>query len=254
MQKEDPATSVTTDHLRLRRRFRLTDHAMLRYIERGTRIPLDMYWLSLHRRQFAEGRVEDPTDWEILDHIERGVSLVRLRKKFLMGLRTSRHLYRTPKADFVAIGGGLVAVIDRSDGKTMTVITTEMAKSSMPISSLRRNGVLVEEPAPTLTEEERLASSGFRYAIGRTGFSRADLIISLKEIAPEVLVVALMPHDEVVVVVRLRASLEALRAAGGFAAMPYIAGREEFLKLTPGPDAALHGTLTSSGAPLLIAN
>lgn len=237
MQSEDPATSVTTDHLRLRRRFRLTDHAILRYIERGTRIPLDMYWLSLHRRQFAEGKVKDPTDWEILDHIERGVSLVRLRKKFLMGLRTSRHLYRTPKADFVAIGGGLVAVIDREDGKTMTVITTEMAKSSMPISSLRRNGVLAEEPAPTLTEEERLASSGVRYAIRRTGFSRADLIISLKEIAPEVLVVALMPHDEVVVVVRLRMSLEAMRSAGGITATPYYMEHDEFRKLEPGPDA-----------------
>jgi hypothetical protein len=124
MQNDETAASSEKNIPRPRRRsFSLSDHALLRYIERASRIPIDMYWLSLHRRRHLEGVFEDPTDGEILDHIERGVSLDRLRKKLLVGLRTSRLLHQTPKAHYMAIGGGLVAVVDRTDGKAMTVIT-----------------------------------------------------------------------------------------------------------------------------------
>jgi hypothetical protein len=208
---------------------------MLRYIERGSRIPIDMHWLSLHRRRFADGILEDPTDWEILDHIERGVSLVRLRRKFLLGLDATRLLYSTPKADYMALGGALIAVIDRTSNKAMTVITAEMAKACMPISSLRKNGVLAEEPTRTLSEDERRASSGFRYAIRRPSYSPREIIEALERIAPEILVVAVKADDEVVAIVRLRSSLEAVRSEDGFAAYPYAASLDEFMSLEPAP-------------------
>jgi hypothetical protein len=245
MQDDEPEASSKTD-ARLprkpRRRFGLSDHALLRYIERGSRIPLDMHWLSLHRRRHADGIFEDPTDWEILDHIERGVSLERLRRKFVTGLQTSRLLYRTPKADFMAIGGRLVAVVNRADNKALTVIDSEMAKASLPISSLKKNGVLTEEPAPALSEEERLASSGFRYAIGRPGFTSAEIVDELKRIAPEIRAVALGASGEVVVIVRLRASLEAVRSSDAFTAAPYTASQDEFVKLKPVAEATLQSS------------
>jgi hypothetical protein len=236
MQEDETATISEKNPRQPRRPFSLTEHALVRYIERASRIPLDMLWLSLHRQRFAVGIFEDPTDGELLDHIEKGTSLERLRRKFFIGLRRSRLLHQKTKADFLAIGGRLVALVDPANDKVMTVITAEMAKNNMPISALKKSGILTEKPARTLTDDELLANTGFRYAIGRTDCDPAKITSWLSENAPEILVVALKPPEEVIAVIRMRVSLEKARS-GGCTAVPYIASYEEFLSLEPGPDA-----------------
>ncbi|NTF17667.1 hypothetical protein G6L37_04590 [Agrobacterium rubi] len=218
---------------RVKQSFVVSNHALLRYIERASRIPIDMYWLSLHRKSHASGLTRDPTDLDILEHIERGVSLSKLRKKFMDGLNLGRVIHRTKRADYIAIGWALVALVDPTNDRVMTVISVDMAKKRMPISALKRYRVLAEEPIPTLNEDERIASSGFRYAIRRPGFSPGEIEEALASLAPEVYLVAIKAADEIVAMVRLRSSLEIIRQTVGFTAIPYIADREEFMALEP---------------------
>lgn len=192
---------------RPRSRFEISAHALVRYVERATRIPFDSSYLSLLRERALAGIFDQPADVDVIARIERGESLEKYRKRLGRALDASRVIHEDEAANYRAAGNGLVVVTERSDRKAVTVLTRELAALSVPRQVLVVEGIHDEDPLPTRSYEEMMRARAFPYIVqGRPG----RMAERMERIYPPVHVASGMGTREVVVGVRTRQSLEML--------------------------------------------
>ncbi len=190
-----------------RSRFEISAHALVRYVERATRIPFDSNYLSLLRERAFAGLFERPRDVDVIARIERGESLDKYRKRLACALDGSRVIHEDEAACYRAAGNGLVVVTDRSDRTAMTVLTRELAVFSVPRQVLIVEGIHDEDPLPTRSYEEIMRARAFPYIVRGKAGRLAD---RLARVYPPVQIVEGAERGMAIVGVKTRQSLEAM--------------------------------------------
>ncbi|NTF18125.1 hypothetical protein G6L37_06880 [Agrobacterium rubi] len=199
-------------------------HALLRFLERSTRIPVDNFYFSLIKSRQAVGIHTEPSDDELLEHIGKGNSLAKFEHVLSVKLDQSRIIHSDKRATYRAIGSRLVAVMNRSDSSAVTILTAEQAKTSVPEKALKRHGVLKETPHPTLTSSEIAATSRCLFKIERRRADRARpsrLLQAVHSVEPEMEILSGRGTLCLVVVAHSRISLKRFGEFGGLTVTPY---------------------------------
>lgn len=207
-----------------------TGHALLRFLDRSTRIPLDNFYFSLLKARYAQGNFVEPTDAEILDHISKGNRLDKFKHVLEVKLRQSRAIHSDGSATYRAIGNRLVAVMNRGDTTAVTILTADQSLRYVPSKALHEHGLLEETPHPTLTAEEIAVTSRCLFKVERRQAARASaerLLRIVQSVEPEMEILSGRGTLCLVVVVHSRQSLERLSEFGGLTLTPYFPSEGE---------------------------
>ncbi|MBY3433580.1 hypothetical protein HFN89_05405 [Rhizobium laguerreae] len=206
------------------RRFSL--HALLRFVERSSRVPVDTHYLAMVRRRYKDGIVEPPSDFDLIESIEKGSSLERYRTRLRRMLASSRVIHVDETSIYRALGRQLIAVMNPEDRNAVTILTAQIASSKIPQHILEAEGVFEEEPFPTLRPEEIALNSGFLFTVERRRADRAraaHLLQAVSGVEPPVEIMWGRGTLKLVVCVYSRDSLKALGNFGALTVTPYIA-------------------------------
>jgi hypothetical protein len=201
-------------------------HALLRFVERSSRVPVDMHYLAMLRRRHLEGIVNEPTDYDLIESIEKGSSLEKYRARLRRMLDSSRVIHVDDRATYRVLGRRLIAVMDRRDRNAVTVLTAELVSGVVPQHILDAEGVSEEEPYATLSSEEIMRSTGFLFTVERRRADRArvsHVLRAVSSVEPPVEILWGRGTLTLVVSAHSRDSIKALRKYGGLTVTPYIA-------------------------------
>ncbi|MCS4089309.1 hypothetical protein [Rhizobium sp. BK176] len=201
-------------------------HALLRFVERSSRVPVDMHYLAMVRRRYQEGVTEEPSDLDVIESIERGSSLERYRARLRRLLAGSRVIHKDTTSTYRALGRRLIAVMNQEDRKAITILTPELSLKSIPSEILESEGIFDEEPYQTLLPEEIERSSGFLFTVERRRADRARasrLLRTISAIEPSMEVLWGRGTLKLIVTVHSRDSLKALRKNDALTVTPYVA-------------------------------
>jgi hypothetical protein len=221
--QENADVSIRKPKSRPKCRFAVTAHALIRYVERASRLPFDTSYLSLLRERATSGLAMPPTDGEVIAWIERGMNLDKYRRRLGQAADDSRIIYEGDTTNYRAAGNGLVLVTDLLDRRVMTVLTREQAALSVPRQVLVVEGLYDEDPLPTLSYDEIMRGTAFAYLV--RGRKEGRLAERLPRIFPPVEIVAGAGTKDVVVAVRSRQSLEMMEREEGMTVAPYAGDR-----------------------------
>lgn len=201
-------------------------HALLRFIERSSRVPVDMHYLAMLRRRHLEGILGEPTDLDLIESIEKGSSLERYRVRLRRMLADSRVIHVDDYSTYRALGRRLIAVMNREDRNAVTILTAEFASSKIPEHILKAEGVFEEEPFPTLRPEEVMRSTGFLFTVERRRADRAraaHVLQAVSSVEPPIEVMWGRGTLKLVVAIHSRDSLKALAKYRALTVTPHIA-------------------------------
>jgi hypothetical protein len=221
-QAAPPLEPVIVRNRRSRKSY--TGHALLRFLERSTRVPVDNFYFALLKARHADGLFEEPSDDELLAYISRGNSLDKFKRVLSVKLDQSKVIHTDKNASYRAIGNRLIAVMNGSDSSAVTILTAEQAGSSVPQQAMQRHGVLKENPHPTLRPAEVVVTSRCLFKIERRQADRArptKLIRLVQSIEPEMEILSGRGTLCLVVVVHSRRSLDRLSEFSGLTVTPY---------------------------------
>lgn len=219
---------VTSNKKRERKAY--TGHALLRFLERSTRIPVDNFYFALIKSRHAVGLLAEPSDDELVAYISKGNSLDKFKHVLSVKLDQSRIIHSDKRATYRAIGNRLVAVMNQSDSSAVTILTADQAKTAVPEKALKRHGVLKETPHPTLTPTEVAATSRCTFKIERRRADRArptKFLKAVQSLEPEVEILSGRGTLCLIVVVHSRLSLKRLSEFGGLTVTPYFPSDRE---------------------------
>jgi hypothetical protein len=221
-QATSPSKSMTSGKRRSYKSY--TGHALLRFLERSTRVPVDNFYFALLKARHADGILEEPSDDELLAYISKGNSLDKFKRVLSVKLDRSKVIHTDKNATYRAIGNRLVAVMNGYDSSAVTILTADQARSCVPEEEMKRHGVLKQSPHPTLTGAEIVTTSRCLFKIERRQADRArptSLIRAVKSIMPEMEILSGRGTLCLVVVVHSRLSLDRLSEFSGLKVTPY---------------------------------
>jgi hypothetical protein len=193
-----------------------------------------MHYLAMVRRRYQEGILDEPTDFDLIESIERGSSLERYRARLRRMLASSRVIHIDDQSTYRALGRRLIAVMNPEDRNAVTILTAEFASSKIPLHILEAEHVFEEEPFPTLQPEEIMRSSGFLFTVERRRADRAraaHVLRAVSSVEPPIEIMWGRGTLKLVVAIHSRDSLKALRNYEALTVTPYIAEFSEIESL-----------------------
>lgn len=135
-----------------------TQHALLRFLERGTKVSLDKLFLKMVSETSQPGKsIQLPKDSDFLYWMSSQINLRTYRKTLNRQLVAADVFHRDEKAAYKVLSCGLVAVMDVENRMAISVITRETALKTVPKKVLQASGVW-HMAAPTMPNKEDLYS------------------------------------------------------------------------------------------------
>lgn len=111
----------------------ITAHAMVQYLDRGTKVDLSAARHALHKKRRKAGQItKNLTDIDLLRHLEEGQGYLGHKGILEHRLKKSWRVHHDKESCFRLLEAGLVAVTNPTDKTVITILTQEIAQKKVP--------------------------------------------------------------------------------------------------------------------------
>lgn len=121
------------NHMKKPCSFAISAHAMVQYLDRGTKFNVIAARHHLHQKRWKAEKIKGPiSDKDLLTHLEEGQGYLGHRGNLEHRLKKSWLVHRDEKGCFRLMDSKLIAVMNPEDNTVITILTQEMAQKKLP--------------------------------------------------------------------------------------------------------------------------
>ncbi len=126
--------TFSKNHMKRPCAFAITAHAMVQYLNRGTRYDVKAARHALHKKRRKTGQIAKTlTDKDFLEHLAEGRGCLGHRATLEHRLKKSWRIHDDKASCFRLLEGKLVAVMNAADNTVVTILTQEIAQKKVPV-------------------------------------------------------------------------------------------------------------------------
>lgn len=130
----DSLPIISKNHMKRPCAFAITAHAMVQYLNRGTRFDVKAARSALYKKRRKIGQIANTlTDKDFLKHLAEGQGCRGHMATLVHRLKKSWRIHRDEESCFRLLEGKLVAVMNAADNTVVTILTQDIAQKKVPV-------------------------------------------------------------------------------------------------------------------------